>query len=311
VRGLDTATVIALPARRIGIDLGGTKIEGIVLDDGGRVLAQERVATPRDDYAATIAAVRDLVLELEARSGGPATVGIGMPGSISPATGLVRNANSVWLNGRPFDTDVSHALARTVRTANDANCFALSEAVDGAGAGSRLVFGVILGTGVGGGLVFDGRLWEGHQGIAGEWGHNELPRRTDDDLPAPACWCGRAGCIETYLSGPALAASQPGRGDARRIVAASLAGDASARSAMHRFHVRLAKALAMVVNLVDPDVIVIGGGLSNIASIYEEVPKHLPDHVFADRVDTAIVRNRHGDSSGVRGAAWLWPPAAR
>ena len=296
---------------RIGVDLGGTKIEGIVLDDRGTALCHERIPTPQGRYEETIAAVRDLVFRLETSAGRRASVGIGMPGSISQTTGLVQNANSVWLNGRPFAEDVAAALAREVRIANDANCFALSEAIDGAALEHRVVFGVILGTGVGGGIVCDRSIWRGRQSIAGEWGHNEMPHRVTEDLPAPPCYCGRTGCIETYLSGPALARTYASQGgeplDARAVALQAAAGEPLALQAMDRFYSRLAKSLASVINLLDPDVIVVGGGLSNIDAIYHRVPELLPAFVFADAVTTPIKKNLHGDSSGVRGAAWLWP----
>lgn len=298
-------------ALRIGVDLGGTKIEAVALDDDGIERTRRRVATPADDYEATLATIRDLVLACERDVGTRATAGIGMPGSISPTTALVRNANSTWLNGRRFVEDVSASLRRDVRVENDANCFALSEAVRGAGAGHRMVFGVILGTGVGGGIVLDGRIWTGRNAIAGEWGHNRLPSIDDDDRPVPRCWCGRDGCIETYLSGPALAADHArrhgGTRDARAIVAAASAGDAAARETMNRYVGRLAKALASVVNVLDPDVVVLGGGLSNVDLLYDALPPMLATRVFSDTVTTPVVRNRHGDASGVRGAAWLWP----
>ncbi len=296
---------------RIGIDLGGTKIEAIALDDDGSVLRRARVATPAGDYDATLAALRDLVADLERSVGAGASIGIGMPGSPSPTTGLVRNANSTWLNGRGFVDDIERMLARPVRVANDADCFALSEAVDGAAAGTRVVFGVILGTGVGGGIAIDGVAWSGRNRIAGEWGHNALPRLAPRDLPPPRCWCGRAGCIEAYLSDPALVAGHRRRGhaaaDAAVLAAAATAGDAAARESLALYVDRLARALASVVNVLDPDVIVLGGGLSNIDALYEAVPSSMARSVFADAVTTPIVRNRHGDSSGVRGAAWLWP----
>jgi fructokinase len=234
-----------------------------------------------------------------------------LPGAVSLASGLIKNANSTWLNGQPFVADMSRALSRPVRVANDANCFALSEATDGAGAGHRMVFGVILGTGVGGGIVLDREPWVGRNSIAGEWGHNELPRRTEDDLPGPACYCGRTGCIETYLSGPGIAADHmraTGQTvDARGIAMLARSGDEAAARTMARFYTRLAKALAGVINLLDPDIVVIGGGLSRIGNIYHEVPALLPAFVFSDIVTTPVVLNRHGDASGVRGAAWLWP----
>ena len=297
-----------MTSMRIGIDLGGTKIEGIALDASGVILASRRIASPRDAYGDTLAAVRGLVLDLEREAGRRATVGIGMPGSVSRRSGLIQNANSVWLNGTPFATDVAAALAREVRIANDANCFALSEAIDGAAAGAKLVFGVILGTGVGGGIVHDRAVWSGYHGIAGEWGHNALPRPTEDDEPAPRCYCGRSGCIESYLSGPAFAKDHGDPAtDAAGIVARSRNGDPVARAALDRYLDRLARSLASVVNLLDPDAVVLGGGLSKIDEIYAEVPRRLSTYTFVDRVETPVLRNRHGDASGVRGAAWLWP----
>jgi fructokinase len=280
---------------RIGIDLGGTKIEGIALDDGGRERARRRVPTPRGDYAATIDAIAALVRAIESTAGGAGRVGVGMPGALSRVTGRVKNANSTWLNDRPLQHDLEAALGRPVRLANDANCFALSEAVDGAGRGARVVFGVILGTGVGGGIVVDGRLLEGPNAIAGEWGHNPLPLPAGDDLPLPPCYCGRAGCIETYLSGPALERE----------------GGAAHERAIARYEVRLARALAGVINVLDPDVIVLGGGVSNVGRLYTNVPRLWRTHVFSDDVATRLAPPAHGASSGVRGAAWLWggPPA--
>ena len=300
---------------RIGVDVGGTKIEAIALDREGRELARRRVATPARDYAKTIDAVRALVVGLERELGaGRARVGVGMPGAISSLTGLVKNANSTPLNGRPLVEDLARALGREIRVENDANCFALSEASDGAGAGRRLVFGVILGTGVGGGIVHDGRLWLGPNAIAGEWGHNEMPPRGQESLPDTRCYCGRRRCIETFVSGPGLAADHrrgaPGASaslDAAAIAALAHAGDAAALATMARFYERLAAALATVINVLDPDVVVLGGGLSNIEPICDEVLARLPAHVFSDTLATPVVRNRHGDSSGVRGAAWLWP----
>jgi fructokinase len=287
---------------RIGIDLGGTKTEFIALTADGATRLRERLATPAGDYAATIRAIADGVRGMEARLGTPGTVGIGIPGSVSPATGLIRNANSTWLNGKPLERDLEQALGRPVRLANDANCFVLSEATDGAGAGFGVVFGAILGTGVGGGLTVDGRLLAGRNAIAGEWGHNPLPWPEDDEHPGPGCYCGRRGCIETFLSGPALARGCAVGGDA-----SAEAGEPAARRAIARYEQRLARALAAVVNLVDPDVIVLGGGVSNIGTLYERVPALMPPWVFADRAETPIRPALHGDSSGVRGAAWLWP----
>jgi fructokinase len=290
---------------RIGIDLGGTKIEGIALDPAGKAVARRRVPTPRGDYVATVEAVAALA---EALGAPAANVGVGMPGVISPATGLVKNANSTWLIGRPFGADLSARLGRDVRCANDANCFALSEAVDGAAAGARSVFGVIVGTGTGGGIVVDGRVVTGANAIAGEWGHNPLPWPRDREWPGPACYCGRTGCIETFLSGPGFArdfdvAGVPG--DAADIVARAAAGDAAAEQCVRRYEDRMARALASVINVLDPDVIVLGGGLSNIDRLYENVPLLWARYVFSDTVTTRLVKAAHGDSSGVRGAAWL------
>ena len=265
---------------RIRIDLGGTKIEALALDEGGREIFRKRVPTPRGDYDATLNAIHKLVDEA-----GDGSVGIGIPGALSRVTGLVKNANSTWLNGRPLKQDLEKALQREVRIENDANCFALSEAVDGAGKGAGVVFGVILGTGVGGGIVIHGKTISGPNAIAGEWGHNPLPLPTQDDLPLPPCYCGRKGCIETYLSGPAFARD---------------------RENLDRYHERLARSLAGVINILDPDVIVLGGGISNIPSLYTEVPRLWSRYVFSDHVVTRLARHAHGDSSGVRGAAWLW-----
>jgi fructokinase len=293
---------------RIGIDLGGTKIEGAALDHGGGVALRRRVPTPADDYAATIRAVRDLVLGIERELGTTASVGIGMPGALSPATGLVKNSNSTCLNGRPFDRDVMAALGREVRFANDANCFALSEAVDGAGRGARTVFGVILGTGVGGGVVHNGCLIEGANAIGGEWGHSPLPAPADDERPGPLCYCGRRGCVESFLSGPALA-REGGAQDAETVAARAAAGDPQAESVLARYEDRLARSLATVINLLDPDVIVLGGGLGQIARLYQRVPALWTPYVFSDVIVTRLVPPVWGDSSGVRGAARLWPEA--
>lgn len=296
---------------RIGIDLGGSKIEIAALDAGGASLLRERMAAPQGNYDATVRAVRDIVTGAERRLGTRGTVGIGMPGAISPATGLVKNANSTWLNGRPFDRDMAAALGRPVRVANDANCFALSEAVDGAAAGARVVFGVIAGTGVGGGIAVDGHILEGPNAIAGEWGHNPLPWPRADELPGPQCYCGKTGCIETWLSGPGMRAAFA-RETGRTAEFGANAGmtEPAALAAFERYLDRFARALAGVVNILDPDVIVLGGGMSNIAALYDELPRRLGAHVFSDRIATPILKNRHGDSSGVRGAAWLWPAAA-
>ena len=300
---------------RIGVDVGGTKIEAIALDDAGQVLVRRRIASPSHGYAQTVQAVQRLVAELEAELGTRASVGVGTPGAISAATGLIKNANSTQLNGQPFAVDLARALGREVRVENDANCFVLSEATDGAGAGQRMVFGVILGTGVGGGIVHDGRVWVGPNAIAGEWGHNELPTRDGSTVVDTLCYCGRRRCVETFLSGPGLAADHARTNgpaspslDAAAIVALAQAGDADASATLSRYYERLAGALAMVINVLDPDVIVLGGGLSNIEPLYGAVEALLPGRVFSDRVMTRVVRNRHGDSSGVRGAAWLWPP---
>jgi predicted NBD/HSP70 family sugar kinase len=288
---------------RIGIDLGGTKIEGIALDASGREVFRGRIATPKDDYEATLSALKGLVLDIESNLRGKATVGIGMPGALSRVTGLVKNSNSTCLNGRPFKQDVERVLNREVRLENDANCFALSEAVDGAGQGAQVVFGVILGTGVGGGIVVDGRVLTGPNAIAGEWGHNPLPLPTEADLPLPRCYCGRSGCIEAYLSGPALARDHTlltGQHlEPQEIVA--LHG-----TSLMRYEERLARALAVVINILDPDVIVLGGGMSNVSRLYTEVPRLWTRYVFSDHVATRLARHAHGDSSGVRGAAWLW-----
>ncbi len=308
---------------RIGVDLGGSKIEIIALGDAGEMLLRERVATPQGDYRATLSAVAGLVEAVEQKvmslrtcardgihpdgAGGTASVGVGIPGAESLSTGLIKNANSTCLIGQPLKRDLEELLQRQVRIANDANCFALSEAADGAGAGVPVVFGVILGTGVGGGIVIDGKLLTGANAIAGEWGHNPMPGEHHHD----ACYCGRRGCIELYLSGPGLTS------DHRRIAGADLSAaaiaerattsDAECEATLARYEARLAKALAQVINILDPDVIVLGGGLSNMDRLYENVPRLWTAHVFSDQVATRLLKHRHGDSSGVRGAAWLWP----
>jgi len=296
---------------RIGIDLGGTKTELIALDGNGTERLRRREPTPSGDYVATVALIVRLVRDAEQRLGVPATVGIGTPGSRSPLTGRMRNANSTCLNGLPLQQDVEAALGREVRMANDANCFALSEAVDGAGRAAPVVFGVILGTGVGGGIVVDGRVLEGANGVAGEWGHNPMPSGPDTaGIVPPPCYCGRAGCIETWLSGPALAADHRRMtGELRapeQIVARAAAGDAACAATLARHEIRLARALAGVINLLDPQVIVLGGGLSALPGLYERVPQHWVPHVFSDLITTRLCPPVHGDSSGVRGAAWLW-----
>lgn len=290
---------------RFGIDLGGTKTELVALQ-GGTERWRKRVPTPRDDYAAIIAAIVSLDAEATQFLGARGTLGIGTPGSISPKTGLMRNSNTVVLNGKPLHADLENAVGRELRLANDANCFALSEATDGAGAGAPVVFGVILGTGVGGGVVVHGRLLAGRNGVGGEWGHSPCPRAAGDPGPGPACYCGQHGCIETVLSGPGLAADhQHNHGE--QLTAAELVGHPAAEDSWLRYEARLARALATVVNLLDPDVIVLGGGLSNVARLYDRVPALLAEHVFSDVFETPLVPAHHGDSSGVRGAACLWP----
>jgi fructokinase len=302
---------------RIGIDLGGTKIEGLALGDDGRARAGRRVAAPRGQYDHTIRAIVDLVAALEQSAGERGSVGVGIPGAISPATGLVKNANSTWLIGHPMADDLARALDRPVRLANDAKCFALSEATDGAAAGAAVVFGVIIGTGTGGGLVVNGQVVVGANAIAGEWGHNPMPAPRDEERPGPPCYCGRSGCIETFLSGPALsrdyslsadlsAEAPRAKVEAMEIVARANAGEPAAAACLARYEERLARALGSVINVIDPGVIVLGGGLSNIDRLYTSVPALWPPFVFSDRVDTRLVKAAHGDASGVRGAAWLW-----
>jgi fructokinase len=301
---------------RIGVDLGGTKIEALALAGGEAVVrtggeeTRIRIPAPRDDYVATLQAIAGLVRQLEEIIGATAPVGIGTPGAISPATGRIKNSNSVWLNGRPLKQDLERELHREIRLANDADCFTLSEATDGAAAGARVVFGVILGTGVGGGIVVDGRLITGPNAIGGEWGHNPLPRPADDERPGRDCYCGQKGCIETFLSGPGLTADyQKETGTAltpAAILRQAEAGERVAEKVLHGYEDRLARSLATVINLLDPDVIVLGGGLSNLDRLYTGVPRRWPSYVFSDRVDTRLVSPLHGDSSGVRGAARLW-----
>lgn len=304
---------------RIGIDLGGTKIEGIALDAHGRALAKLRLPTPREDYLSTVAAIAQVVRAIEAelprdlvsRLTDPATIGIGIPGSPSPQTGLIRNGNSTWLNGRNLGKDVAEAVGRPVRLANDANCLAVSEATDGAGRDAKVVFAVIVGTGVGGGITVDKHLVEGHTGIGGEWGHIPLPWLHADEFPGPQCWCGRRGCIETWLAGPSLSADHRRHTKqdlkAQDIVAAADAGDPAASATLDRYEDRMARAFAAIMNVLDPDVFVLGGGMSNCQRLYANVPKLLPRYVFSDFVNTPMRPAMHGDSSGVRGAAWLWP----
>jgi fructokinase len=295
---------------RIGIDLGGTKIEAIALANDGRELLRQRIVSPRDSYERTLAAIVRLVQDVETRTAATGTVGIGIPGTISPATGLVKNSNSTWMNGRPLADDLPRLVGRPVRFANDANCFALSEATDGAAAGAPVVFGVILGTGTGGGIVANGRVLVGPNAIAGEWGHNPMPAPRDDEWPGPRCYCGRTGCIELFLSGPGLSRDYAERGGARvsatEIAARAAAGDAIAEACLVRYDDRLARALAGVMNILDPDVIVLGGGMSNLDRLITNVPKLWGAYIFSDAVATRLVRATHGDSSGVRGAAWLW-----
>jgi fructokinase len=299
---------------RIGIDLGGTKIEGVVMGPGSRILHRERVATPRGDYRGALVAIAQLVAALESAAGTAGLpVGLGHPGSISPATGRLRNSNSTWMNDQPLKQDLERALGREIRMANDANCFALSEARDGAGAGAQCVFGVILGTGCGGGVVVGGALLAGANGIAGEWGHNPLPwpRPEWNEVPGPTCWHGGIGCLETWISGSGLAADhQRVNGEAltgEHVVARAEAGDEKCQATLARLEDRLARALAAVINLVDPQVIVLGGGLSSLARLYRNVPQLWEQWIFSDRVTTQLRAPAHGDSSGVRGAAWLWP----
>lgn len=292
---------------RLGIDLGGTKIEIVALDRDGAVRLRRRTGTP-DDYPAMIEAIARLVAAAERELGGRGTVGVGIPGSLSPATGLVRNANSQALNGHPLDVDLAAALGREVRVTNDANCLAMSEAADGAGAGHRTVFAAILGTGCGAGIVTSGRILDGPNRTGGEWGHTPLPWMRPEEFPGPRCWCGRHGCLETFLCGPALAADcdGPGARDAGSIPARAAAGEAKAAAALARHADRLARALGMIANILDPDIIVLGGGLSNMAHLYTDVPPLMAAHVFGDVARTPIVPARHGDSSGVFGAARLW-----
>ncbi len=292
---------------RIGVDLGGSKIEIAGLGPDGSLVGRKRVRTPQG-YDATIAAIAELVAGFEADVGPAAGIGVGIPGTICPVTGLVKNANSRQLNGNAFDRDIAAAIGRTVRIANDANCFAMSEAMDGAGAGTHCVFGVILGTGCGGGIVVGGKIHAGRHGIAGEWGHTPLPWPRDDELPLRSCWCGQRGCLEAYLCGPALASEVDGAEacDARLVFSRATAGDAMAAHALDLHLGRLARGLAMVVNILDPDVIVLGGGLSNMMHLYEKLPDLIKPFVIGGNFSTPIRPNMHGDSSGVRGAAWLW-----
>jgi fructokinase len=294
---------------KIGVDLGGTKIEVIALDDAGATLLRHRVATPRGDYPRTLDVIVNLICSVEAQLHQMGTVGVASPGAISKKTGMLKNSNSTVLNGRALDRDLSERLKRPVRLENDANCLALSEVTDGAAVGKDVVFGVILGTGVGGGVVVDGRLVAGHNGVAGEWGHSPLPWDRDDERPGAPCYCGKKGCIETFLCGEGLAREYLAR-SGRRLTAQEIAqlgtaGDDCARQCLTVYRDRLARSLATVVNLIDPDAIVLGGGLSNIDQLYDGLTGQVATYAFSDGIDTPIVRAVHGDSSGVRGAAWL------
>jgi len=299
---------------RIGVDLGGTKIEFVALEPDGRELHRNRVATARGDYEATVRAIKEGVEQIERQLGQSATVGVGIPGTMSGITHLVKNANSTWIIGKPFDRDLSAALNREVRCANDANCLAVSEATDGAGAGKRVVFAVILGTGCGGGIAIEGRLHNGPNGVAGEWGHTVLPWMRPDEYPGPACYCGFRGCIETWISGTGLEADYQRATNTKlrgkEIVAQSEAGEAAALACLGRYEDRLTRSLAQLVNILDPDVIVLGGGVSQVPRLYRDVPKRLKDYVFGREADTPVLVAKHGDASGVRGAAWLWPVSA-
>jgi fructokinase len=296
---------------RIGIDLGGTKIEALAIDNQGVELARHRIDSPQNDYMATIDAMAGLVYRLEREIGRTGTVGAGIPGSVSGKTGLVKNANSTWLNGQPLHRDLSVALDREVRVANDANCLAVSEATDGAAAGKRVVFGVILGTGCGGGVAFNGQVHAGPNGVAGEWGHNPLPWQQPEECPGPLCYCGKRGCMEMWVSGTGVARdykeSVGKQKTTREIMSDFEAGDAAAIAVVQRFEDRLARGLAQVINILDPDVVVFGGGLSKAQHLYQSIPKRVAAYVFGGEADTPILQAKYGDSSGVRGAAWLWP----
>jgi fructokinase len=296
---------------RIGIDLGGTKIEFVALERDGRELHRHRVATPRNDYEGTVRAIKEGVELIESNLERVATVGIGIPGTVSGITHNVKNANSIWLNGQPFDRDLSRALQREVRCANDANCLAVSEATDGAGAGKHIVFAVILGTGCGGGIAFDGRVHNGRNGVAGEWGHNTLPWMSADEYPGPDCYCGYKGCIETWISGTGLEAdyqrATKNHLSGKEIIARMESGEPAAVACLERYEDRLTRSLANLINILDPDVIVLGGGVSQVPRLYRNVPIRLKEYVFGREADTPVLAAKHGDASGVRGAAWLWP----
>ena len=295
---------------RIGIDLGGTKIEGIALSEAGEELFRHRIATPQGDYEATLQSIADLTKQIESKAGEKASVGICTPGALSPASGLLRNSNSVCMNGRAVLEDLQELLQRDIRIANDANCFALSEATDGAAKNARVVFGVIVGTGTGAGIVVDKKVLVGPNAIAGEWGHNPLPWPEDSELPGTQCYCGKQGCIETWLSGPGIiydhALHNNQQLDARVLVKQASSGDEAAIATLQRYENRMARSLAHVINILDPDAIVLGGGMGNIKRLYKNVPEIWGDYVFSDTVNTQLLAPVHGDSSGVRGAAWLW-----
>lgn len=293
---------------QFGLDLGGTKMEAVLLDDTGEIVWRERRPTPAEDYQAIIETIAALVAQAAIETAQEMTVGIGMPGSLSPKTGLARNSNTQCLNGQAIKQDLESAMAREVRLANDANCFALSEATDGAGAGAQSVFGVIIGTGCGGGLVFDGKLQNGANGIGGEWGHNPLAAPTADELPGPPCYCGRHGCNEVWISGSGFARDHEAIAGEKLTAEQIIASDsAAAKASFERLCDRIARALGAVINVVDPDVIVLGGGLSNVDALYTHIPEIWDGYIFSDVIETRLVKNKHGDSSGVRGAAWLWP----
>jgi fructokinase len=296
---------------RIGIDLGGTKIEFVALGRGGSELHRHRVATPREDYDGTVRAIKEGVQKIETGLRRKGSVGVGIPGTVSRITHAVKNANSTWLNGRPFDRDLSAALDREVRCANDANCLAVSEATDGAGAGKHVVFGVVLGTGCGGGLAVDAKVHDGRNGVAGEWGHTTLPWMRAEEFPGPECYCGYKGCIEMWISGTGLEADYQRATKMKRsgkeIVARCEEGEATAVATLERYEDRLTRSLAQVINILDPDVIVLGGGVSRVPRLYQNVPKRLKEYVFGREADTPVLVAKHGDASGVRGAAWLWP----
>src|SRR5215468_9704304 len=297
---------------RIGVDLGGTKIEFVALERDGSELHRSRIATPRGDYGATVRAIKEGVEEIERQLGRSATVGVGIPGTISRITHLVKNANSTWIIGKPFDRDLSAALNREVRGANDANCLAVSEATDGAGAGKRVVFAAILGTGCGGGIAIEGRVHHGPNGVAGEWGHTVLPWMRPEEFPGPECYCGFRGCIETWISGTGLEKDyERATGTkltGKEIVAHSIEGQAEAMACLDRYEDRLSRSLGQIVNILDPDVIVLGGGMSRVQRLYQNVPRRLKEYVFGREAETALLEAKHGDASGARGAAWLWRP---